>query len=69
MDTEGLSVRLPVEVVRRLEAEAAFRTEESTGHIWSKTQCIEQALLWYFELCGDGRDLLKQTFEEANPEK
>jgi hypothetical protein len=69
MDTEGLSVRLPVEVVRRLEAEAAFRTGESTGHRWSKTQCIEQALLWYFELCEHGRDFLTQTFEEAKPEK
>ena len=69
MDTEALSIRLPVDVLRRLEAEAAYRTGESTGYRWSKTQCAEQALLWYFELCQHGRHLLTQSFEEPKPEK
>ncbi len=56
MNTTGVSVRLPVKLVERLQKEADYRTE-STGQKWSNTQCMEQALLWYFELSDQGREM------------
>ncbi len=56
MDTAPLSARLPIDVVERLQKEADYRTT-STGKKWSNTQCLEQALLWYFELSQQGREM------------
>ena len=56
MNTTALSARLPVDVVERLQREADYRTG-STGKKWSNTQCLEQALLWYFELSEHGREM------------
>ncbi len=56
MNTAPLSARLPVNVLERLQQESDYRTE-TTGKKWSNTQCLEQALLWYFELSEHGREI------------
>ena len=47
------SFRLPEDMLKRLSWEAETRR-------WSKTDIVEQALLWYFELCHVGRAILSQ---------